>query len=1792
MLRAFFLLLLASSSCRAVGLGQPSVIPQFSTVQGSQIKAADVHVPVAFTENESQELFVLSEGFVCPGQLDRTNCQESPGCVCDYAHISSCSDLPSCCETADPAVFASACSLSSPASWLAIHPEETLNLVAPPVRTSATPVYLRYHPSSAASCRGFGMSVLAPFTEQGTVISVANTVLYYVSWTNAKPETDPNASVLTARPGQSDNMGRPRFCPSYDSDSAQSNGFMGPSNTRTAFIAVFSETSNGSMQNVAAVITMSLFETPDISTISSFAPAFAPALSIADRTTVVVPSGQLSAKFSYTHSGSDCANLVVDAHSNSASSTTSMTADFAPSYVRWQQTGYSAASSLAINICHGETLFFEVSTALATDTATPGATTTLVTAYAAAPVALLSINKVNPNLYGPLLAGARAARMLCDANYLPALAEGPFAPIYTNPEGRAVSACIGSYLNSNTPSCQMYPIVNRYGASHLWPAAPTGILDVTSYSQLNATTLNAVIADVLSNDLRFAVILEQVIFQSPYYGSVAGWVFRSWEELAQCTFEFGGTLVNGDGSRLFGQSAPLGWVQNGNNNCDPNTFSRALDTLETTYASILDPSFGALSIVNQRSGLVQQTQLALRDGFSQCTYVPQEVYLTPYSQTVNCSILDPCCPLTDQFTRYFNNYCTSDVQKKISPQINEDAILAVGGDTDCSIALALETMTSQLLLSTGANAVNNIACSFGQDSLDYLRKELRSYYGGCRTLIAGPFDKGLPCTTVDDCPDHPQMACLPVQPGNLYNPSLSQPFRRQKMCQAPTSVFDDLVLECLLDQMPVLCTVSLSKQFAALGLNGTFATNLKTFGGAAGCSATGPSLLQTYAATNSLQLNNFNPAGQNFNSCSNTGTCPYPVNCVDAFCELSQGCTYPWGCATHWDSFTIAPSQALCNSKFRCNFVAPGEIAPFECTGNAESCLAECAAVLGLQSFCGYCDEASGYCYVATDSGGTPLSQAECEATAADSTCFIQDLGSLVAEECNGLGSCSHFADNSESMSRVTAAACESAPGLCLTQEGSIMFPRVSGCMGGIQILGQGCNGLPAQLTDSGCLYDLSAFPTPQSCIHATDPAASTRVMKGWVDLVDTEEECTGNEALFVCNVAFSSSTPLSGIATLNTKEVCAARGGVFQSPYVWQKPTFIGGTAVPLTWMNVVPVASGTWGQRLNYPKFSAFVTSLINGLQLDLDVLTSECTYTNVLTVSALAAVCQNEEGNSTYDEACSPIFSISDGQAPTQHLGQTIVCDNAEINDWITYPSDFTIPPAVLFMTENSHLKSPSTGAIMPGCATFDADMKSNAKFFYSRRRIRESSFYIVRQDTDIPALSTLSTKVVANGFVLSDAVQVTSPGTKLGETWFCAETRSDFLANIRAQFNNRSDWSSFYLTFGILDDWAVTPIPTASDSITAYFLTADGELLAPIGNRFPEGMALADLLVLCRRFERFELEPERAPFFVAVMTYNEDPEDVSNGFNTAQTVWLYITACVYLAPILFLWLPLVLRSVLSNQSIFSVPMIATFFLSLFLVFRATLLFGLAAGTIVPSSTTEFALTDIAVWCEFAAVSLLGIVITIAMANATKMLANKGFSSSRHQQIFFLFMIIFLLTVYIAFVIAYSQTGDSSSGVTDPRTNCLGRVPVGETVWTTRRILRFSYECLLAAMGLIIGVWLVWISWSISVKTRNSNSVEQLFRLTSSTAVLALMILSHAIIALILIGTEWDNFIFGITMLYVTELIPVFLFFLLSLWKNITEFSSLSFSKPSGATSSGGPSGSGQAKTSSGSARHTTQ
>jgi hypothetical protein len=79
------------------------------------------------------------------------------------------------------------------------------------------------------------------------------------------------------------------------------------------------------------------------------------------------------------------------------------------------------------------------------------------------------------------------------------------------------------------------------------------------------------------------------------------------------------------------------------------------------------------------------------------------------------------------------------------------------------------------------------------------------------------------------------------------------------------------------------------------------------------------------------------------------------------------------------------------------------------------------------------------------------------------------------------------------------------------------------------------------------------------------------------------------------------------------------------------------------------------------------------------------------------------------------------------------------------------------------------------------------------------------------------------------------------------------------------------------------------------------------------------------------------------------------------------------------------------------------------------------------------------------------------------------------------------------------------------------------------------------LLAVMALCLACLLVWLAFTLhTIDSAHLHST--IIRMIASTSIGAFAMVAHCIISVILLATEYNNYAFGLVMLYVTELIPI--------------------------------------------------
>lgn len=346
----------------------------------------------------------------------------------------------------------------------------------------------------------------------------------------------------------------------------------------------------------------------------------------------------------------------------------------------------------------------------------------------------------------------------------------------------------------------------------------------------------------------------------------------------------------------------------------------------------------------------------------------------------------------------------------------------------------------------------------------------------------------------------------------------------------------------------------------------------------------------------------------------------------------------------------------------------------------------------------------------------------------------------------------------------------------------------------------------------------------------------------------------------------------------------------------------------------------------------------------------------------------------------------------------------------------------------------------------------------------------------------------------------------------------------------------------LGFGVLEDWTVTPLKENDEGKFKVTYLSQGGTFTVV-NSSVLAYPLTTVIQVCMTVEELALGAEKAPKLVLVLIDPEQSEQ--NGFTAAETVWLYVTAALYLAPavLVLVLTPFMYRLKRQLTLLHSASLI----LCVFLIFRTTLLLCLAAGAMAASSTAEFALADVAVWCEVAAVTLFSLQLWLILQQSGRLRPIQQLTHNSMMLLLFVLGNTLLLLIFVAFIVAYDATGNVDSGISSPITTCLGRIPTEQQFWTTRRIVRFTFELLLVVIAFGLGAWIV--SLIAKLWGHSGQPIQEIAVLTLAVAIL---MLSHAIIAAIMLATGYNSFVFGLIMLYATELIPVTVFLCFTLWR----------------------------------------
>ena len=1741
--------------------GTPEIRPELLSFQGREIEAARVQIDLGITD----DLLYLWSGFVCPAQEPGSSClSSSPSCTCDYT--AECGTLPACCQSGN--LFHLTCDTFSSDAFQIISPSSTM-----PVLLGSSPLYFRYHPSTASRCQGWGLLIRPPPTDVvgSDRLNVAlHAYGVYVSYTHPRPEEDPNAhfQYFSSVSNPLSSSKSIVFCPMTSAlPNPQINQFSLwiPShvNTNTVFISLLSlSTIPEGVLEVSALF--SFYETNDISlqTLVDFPSPPSDPVSILNGQTFsgFLQQGQFFF-ISYEHQEPECRNVIIDLHLGGFGDG-DLYSTLGPEINYFNTMWFSyqiGADQVTLNLCPGEVISVLLDMFY-------GPYLFFLTVLIDPVVEALSIyDDLNPLVVVPNT--VKASRLVCSDALIPT----PFysANLFAFYCEDWLTAAIDDPFRNN---CQQYfPLAPLRDTTVMWPPP--------SRNYMSDSTLQSLIPEQLASNFDFSPVrgsyFAAVVVKHRFSkdGQVATSTFFEWDQLQTCQIEFLATLVTPSGDRVRGLTPTLQPVLE-QILCEPENVQTALqeiNSLSRFFGS--DLFFEETSYPEQQTMLLQQVLIALTSQVSSCSWIISELFLKEQQLAVglvkppvNCLLDDPCCPDAPQSIRYFFSFCPSSIDWKFASQSSVlfPVVAEYCPNGECLAALLEELADGRFRIEASQAGQSPGICSFTEESVTVQQKQIADYYASCKARYIGRIDDGLPCQLDSDCLVG---RCRPISTDALNQYSFRSATRRiYKICQANSRELGELIFNCLLDEMPYTVKAYLEGilQQDSNTKELSFREGARLLFSRPGCSSNSSlSVLGHRRPLLTLYGDFWNPFS----------TCPQPIGCLDEYCSLPYICRSPWEVSLHSLGPYEGPpmGQSECLSAMQCN-VATSGTGVHVCL--SDECTAECQSVVGSATFCGYCFDTG--CLQLVDIDGIPQT---CD-TGPLEACFFPDLHLLLNEPCAGRGSCT-IADDSPSSSLADILSqneCSSHQGMCLSSpERSLIFPG-GGCLGSILYDSFYSCTDGSRATEAGCLYvdqfgnPIPGYAVPAECEGQLDPHAppgSGRYLH-WIDPIKTPEACLHDERLFTCQLPVNASTPDASAPNQNNRSICEIRGGVFSVPFLWEAPAFVPGVPVLIPGgasstfpVQAIPMNSWVDEGVFNFEAFASFLTNTANARASQTNSLVAICSYSNALAVSISATACDCQFGGMTTNVSaeelgCAELSVPNSGELPpVQFLGTQIVCDTSQIDDNVSYPTELDMPPVALAMLPESHFTTPSK------CVSLSGWLYSNSRMIKDRTRIRLTSFFIARQDPQLPPLASFSDNMAVNGRIVSDGVRFSSD-ERLGlrKASLCIRPRRDFLQFLHEQLSNSSLYP--HVDFGFLDGWVVRTLSPSPNDVYVTYMSPDGSFYLAASPGSLVIRPLDDIVQVCRVFDEISFNSLSSNIFTLVLI-GEDPQAKNNGFSTLETVWLYLTAAFYLVPVIFVYFPSVFYMVSNGISLLKASHVAASFLSLCLVFRAALLFGLADAAITESSVTEFALSDIAIWCEFAALSVLTLTITLSWLRSRSLRAATPFEESRMLIVGFVVFIGALLALFVAFVIAYAVIGSASSGISSPTTRCAGRLPADDIFWTAQRIIRFTYEVVVVFCCLLLGIWLAACG---SLLFSHGSSTRKMAVVSS---MLCFAVLSHGIISLILIGTEYNNFAFGLTMLYATELIPLFLFILLVLWDSFRNSATSILTRASSPTSS---------------------
>lgn len=1699
-------------------LGEPTFFVQEAFGETITFKVAQVDVPL-LDYTEDTDLHYLSEAFLCPAS-DLCADASPSSCTCNFTLIKTvadCGNLPPCCKQEFVQIYEELCfSTDLPSQqWRVLTPGAApLIDVAEPGET----LYFRYHPSADAACRGFGFDVIPPpsYAEQARSFGIQ----LFMSFNTSLPEQDSAGYTVRYTPTSAYEMAENiRFCPPSSIISSP-NFFDTILNVRTAFIAVTTLSTSESLVPLPSPFQLQVVESNNVTDMTfTDAPAAAATCGsfgypcIRDGQSIYGYGSSTASSliyFSLDYSVPDActamsfnvrgdANVEVNLYVNREKQ--SRTAWF---YNTTWMSRKIGPDSLVFFVCPDEPLVIGVNSYL-------GAGNFVLSVSSTSPYKSRSLaTDISALWLGSSILGA--SRLTCW--------QATTASRFPLGDGRGDWRCTSWYGQWFENCRQYFPLGPSLSANSLWPPAPTPFGDVFQAATFNTSQLESNIT--YKGGSYSAIVLYDRINVQTTTGLQSEMIYWTLDQIPSCRIDFLNMIYDPVQSRLLrGQTD---YLKRRESICSPNQLAEMQDKFNRELTTLSGLGAQSGDNVSLQTQAFKIDLLGLDQRWSNCTEL-MGTYSTATTITLGtpvqtpCSMWDACCPTASSGVNGLYDYCLDTSYSELNVNVPlADAINANCSNAACisqlitEAGLSMQYVSGEPIDKCAANA--NLASTFNNAVIDYV--------DSCRRRYTGEFGSGIECTTVADCPgaDTGRVVCSPFQ----RNAALSSwDGIARRTCQTDSAFYDELVFDCLVKEIPPLLETplrSVLKIPREEPFTGATARALLWDAiSAPGCSSTVPT--DSLAFTEHYYLLNTDDS-----NCITRDGCPLGLTCPDVNCFLPFMCQSPWrSCSYEWtvDTTNTVPTNDTCALQYQCNVVeAPADASSSTPVGTVITCNSDsdCHAACGMSSsqpnFCGYCDADLQLCFELTD----VTSESDC--LAVGTACYLPGVGQL--QQCttsDTLGSCDILAGQPATVS--SSDACTSRT-ICSYHPGT--RPIVGGyCQTLISYLWPACTS--SVTTATGCSQVSPStgqlLITEEYCRNTLQPLYPL-TFEQWIDQVDTLEACVDADAFQICFIE-------GALPTLFNSSTCQAVGGTRRSPYTFRTGNYTASQTVSVSWQPRGYTSTGNYSTRLSYARMNDLWASTLDQYTVLDTISVAECRFFSPATTatSALACSCQPPDSptlDETHSTMCQRLSDSSTSRPPATLASVTAVCRDVG--------GTLLAPPAMLVLPDTNFQFGPSSLS----CLSLNISYISAAKFSTARQRIRSTSFFVNRQDEDIPPLAVFNSAGVVVGKILSDGVKLSSNPShqQLHNVTLCIQVRSDFVEQIIA--GNSSQYVKRF-AIGIATERFEQINPLTADVTLEYFVDPSYGYNDSSASQSTAYDVLQKTRYVCHSFD--VLKTTSYPLFA--ITIQDDINADQNGFSSDEESWMFATGAVYLAALLIYAPCLVItikRLIGREPEAIRINTLSATILITFFVLRGALLIGLGTGAVLSNTTSEFALSQFAIWAEFTAIALVTIFLYVLLARSAKL--QKTATLNRSTVIMCVFFSGLLLAILVAFLIAYAEA-PLDDGISNTLVSCYGRIVDGETFWTTRRILRFTYAIVVALFSIVLAIFLCHLMKKMNRDTAVGQDALLVFNVIAVVATFALF--AHSIIAIALVASGYNSFGFGLAMLWVTEIVPYSIF-----------------------------------------------